>query len=69
MQEIRTVVYDDELRLEACAVKTSVDIYMMPVVTLVTPARILHEKITLLAGIGTAFTLVGLFLSESRERR
>ena len=56
------------------AVKTSVYIYMVPVITIVTSVLILHEKITVLAGVGTVFTLAGLFLSESkvfplRERR
>ena len=48
------------------AVKTSVYIYMVPVITIVTSVLILHEKITVLAGIGTVFTLAGLFLSESK---
>ena len=48
------------------AVKTSVYIYMVPVITVVTSVIILHEKITLLAGIGTVLTLAGLFLSESK---
>lgn len=48
------------------AIKTSVYIYMVPVVTIVTSVIVLHEKITLMAGIGTALTLVGLFLSESK---
>lgn len=48
------------------AVKTSVYIYMVPVITIVTSVLILHEKITVLAGVGTVFTLAGLFLSESK---
>jgi len=48
------------------AVKTSIYIYMVPVITVVTSALILSEKITLLAGVGTALTLTGLFLSESK---
>ena len=48
------------------AVKTSIYIYMVPVITVVTSVLILHEKITVLAGIGTVLTLVGLFLSESK---
>ena len=47
-------------------VKTSVYIYMVPVITVVTSVLILHEKITVLAGFGTALTLAGLFLSESK---
>lgn len=48
------------------AVKTSIYIYMVPVITVVTSVLILHEKITAWAGIGTVFTLAGLILSESR---
>ncbi|MDO5406295.1 MAG: DMT family transporter [Eubacteriales bacterium] len=48
------------------AVKTSIYIYMVPVITVVTSVLILHERITVLAGVGTILTLVGLFLSESR---
>ncbi len=46
------------------AVKTSVYIYLVPVVTVLTSVLVLHERITLLAGIGTVLTLAGLFLSE-----
>lgn len=53
---------------ELGAVKTSVYIYMVPVITVVTSAVILHEQITLLAGIGTALTLIGLFLSGHRQK-
>lgn len=48
------------------AVKTSVYIYMVPVITVVTSALILHENITVMAGAGTVLTLAGLFLSESK---
>lgn len=48
------------------AVKTSVYIYMVPVITVVTSLLILNEKITLMAGIGTILTLAGLFLSEGK---
>lgn len=48
------------------AVKTSVYIYMVPVITVVTSVIILHEKITALAAAGTVLTLAGLFLSESK---
>ncbi len=46
------------------AVKTSVYIYMVPVITVVTSVMILHERLTLLAVIGTVLILIGLFLSE-----
>ena len=48
------------------AVKTSIYIYMVPVITVVTSVLILHEKITAMAVIGTILTLVGLLLSESK---
>lgn len=48
------------------AVKTSIYIYMVPVITVGTSVLILHEKITMLAGIGTVLTLAGLCLSESK---
>lgn len=48
------------------AVKTSIYIYMVPVITVVTSVLILHEKITVMAGIGTVLTLAGLFLSEAK---
>lgn len=51
------------------AVKTSVYIYMVPVITVVTSVLILHEQLTVLAGIGTIFTLIGLFLSECKPER
>ena len=54
---------------ELGAVKTSVYIYMVPVITVITSVIILHEKLTLLAGIGTVLTLIGLFLSEYKPER
>ena len=54
---------------ELGAVKTSVYIYMVPVITVVTSVIILHEKLTLIAGIGTVLTLIGLFLSEYKPER
>ena len=39
---------------------------MVPVITVGTSVLILHEKITMLASIGTVLTLAGLFLSESK---
>lgn len=49
------------------AVKTSVYIYMVPVITTVFSALILHEEITLTAICGIVLTLTGLFLSEKRS--
>jgi drug/metabolite transporter (DMT)-like permease len=46
------------------AVKTSVYIYLVPVVSVVSAAIVLREKITWLAALGTALTLAGLVISE-----
>lgn len=48
------------------AIKTSVYIYIVPVITVAASALVLHEKITFIAAVGTALTLAGLFLSESK---
>lgn len=48
------------------AVKTSVYIYLSPVVTVVFSYLILHEKITWIEICGAVITLAGLVLSESR---
>lgn len=48
------------------AVKTSVYIYMVPVITVVTSAIVLQEKITSIAVFGIVLTLAGLFISESK---
>lgn len=48
------------------AVKTSVYIYMVPVITVGTSMLILQEKITPIAGAGIALTLAGLGLSQGR---
>lgn len=49
------------------AVKTSVYIYLVPVVTVLTSVLVLHERITWMAATGTALTLLGLGLSELRR--
>lgn len=48
------------------AVRTSVYIYIVPVVTIVTSVLILHEKITGTAALGAGLTLAGLILSEGK---
>lgn len=48
------------------AVKTSIYIYMVPVITVITSMLVLHEKITIKSLIGIFLTLAGLFLSESK---
>lgn len=51
------------------AVKTSVYIYMVPVITTVFSWLILHEEITPVTVCGIVLTLAGLFLSERRAAR
>jgi drug/metabolite transporter (DMT)-like permease len=46
------------------AVKTSIYIYMVPVITVTTSVIVLHETITKIAGLGIILTLAGLFVSE-----
>lgn len=47
-------------------IKTSIYIYLSPVITVVASVIILHENITMLAIIGTLLTLVGLFISDGK---
>lgn len=46
--------------------KTSVYIYLVPVVTVVTSVIVLKEKVTPLSAAGTALTLAGLVISQLR---
>ncbi len=48
------------------AVKTSVYIYLVPVITVVTSMIVLKEKITGIAVVGIFLTLMGLFISENK---
>ena len=48
------------------AVRTSVYIYIIPVITIVTSTLILHEKITVFSAVGAMLTLTGLIISENR---
>ncbi|MCI9661400.1 MAG: DMT family transporter [Lachnospiraceae bacterium] len=50
------------------AVKTSVYIYIVPVITVVTSVIVLKEEITWMAAVGIGLTLIGLFLSESKPK-
>ncbi len=54
---------------ELGAVKTSVYIYMVPVITVLTSVLILHEQLTAFTLIGTILTLLGLILSEYKPQR
>ncbi|MDE7403923.1 MAG: DMT family transporter [Lachnospiraceae bacterium] len=46
------------------AVKTSIYIYMVPVITVVTSVLVLKEPVTWTSAVGTALAVAGLFLSE-----
>lgn len=46
------------------AVKTSIYIYMVPVITVVTSVLILKEPVTWISAVGTLLAIAGLFLSE-----
>lgn len=51
------------------AVKTSVYIYMVPVITVVTSVFILKEPVTWVSAAGTVLAVAGLFLSEYSGKR
>lgn len=51
------------------AVKTSVYIYLVPVVTLLTSIFILKEPLTIKLIIGALLTLMGLWISEKGEKK
>jgi drug/metabolite transporter (DMT)-like permease len=48
------------------AVKTSVYIYIVPVITVITSVLVLRERVTGVAALGIILTVAGLFLSENR---
>lgn len=49
-------------------VKTSVYIYLVPVITVIVSVLILKEKITLFSLCGIFLTLLGLMLSQIKKR-
>lgn len=51
------------------AVRVSVYIYIIPVVTVVTSSVILNEKVSLLSILGTMLTILGLLLSEKKNKK
>ncbi|QHQ63751.1 EamA family transporter [Anaerocolumna sedimenticola] len=50
------------------AVKASVYIYIVPVITVIVSFLILHEKITVVSAFGILLTLLGLIFSESKSK-
>lgn len=57
------VTWNSALKLLG-AVQTSVYIYMVPVITVVTSMLVLQEQLTMLAGVGILFTMCGLWVSQ-----
>lgn len=51
------------------AVKTSVYIYLVPVITLLASALLLHEPITWITMLGAVLTLLGSIISEQKVRK
>lgn len=51
------------------AVKTSIYIYLVPVITVLASALILNEQITYRTLLGIVLTVAGLFVSEERQKR
>ena len=50
------------------AVKTTLYIYIVPVVTILTAAMILNETITPIALLGASLTFLGMFIAQRRAR-
>lgn len=51
------------------AVKTSVYIYIVPAITVITSVIILHERMTILSCLGVILTMMGLLISEYRSKK
>lgn len=49
--------------------RTSIYIYLVPVITTVTSILILHESVTKLSIVGMLCTIMGLLLSQKREKK
>lgn len=48
------------------AVKTSIYIYLVPAITVITSVIVLSERISWMSALGTILTLAGLFISEKK---
>ena len=49
-------------------IKTSAYIYLTPIVTIIASVLILGEKVTWMAMLGAVLTLLGLYLSERKNK-
>lgn len=50
------------------AMKTSIYIYLVPIITLITSMIVFNEKVTFMTFIGILFTITGLLLSENKRK-
>lgn len=50
------------------AVKTSIYIYLVPIITVATSIIVLNERLTWISALGTVLTMAGLFISDKREK-
>ena len=50
-------------------VRSGTYIYLIPIITMLGAAVLIHEQITLLQAGGALLTLAGLFLSQWRKKR
>ena len=49
------------------AVKTSIYIYIVPVITMITSVIVLHDRVTWMSAIGVLLTLAGLLISDKKS--
>lgn len=49
-------------------IKTSLSLYLVPVITIIAASLLLHEQVTVMGMIGTILTLIGLFISTIRPK-
>ena len=50
-------------------VRTSLYIYLVPVITVIVAALVLDERLTVMSASGAVLTLAGLFISQMGSRR
>ena len=49
-------------------IKTSLSLYLVPIITIIAASLFLSEPITLMGSLGALLTLIGLFISTMRPR-
>lgn len=50
------------------AVRASLFLYLIPIITVITSIIVLNEKLTVMSSLGVLFTLFGLLISNKKER-